>query len=112
MRSLTNFVFILFSCVVFNRNILISFEQFTAMYISKYKILKSNLSQIIDVGGSNMVNRKIYCQMVSLFLYSKIPIKYLSDMFLPILQNVTFWRATRYGLPKIVKKIQEKAKKH
>ena len=35
-----------------------------------------------------------------------------SDMFVPALQNVTFWRATRCGLPKIAKKIQEKAKNH
>ena len=35
-----------------------------------------------------------------------------SDMFLPTLQNVTFWRATRCGLPKIAQKIQEKAKNH
>ena len=34
------------------------------------------------------------------------------DMFLPTLQNVTFWRATRCGLPKIAQKIQEKAKNH
>ena len=33
-------------------------------------------------------------------------------MFLPTLQNVTFWRATRCGLPKIAQKIQEKAKNH
>ena len=33
-----------------------------------------------------------------------------TDMFLPTLQNVTFWRATRCGLPKIAQKIQEKAK--
>ena len=35
-----------------------------------------------------------------------------ADMFLPTLQNVTFWRATRCGLQKIAQKIQEKAKKH
>ena len=32
-------------------------------------------------------------------------------MFLPTLQNVTFWRATRCGLQNIAKKIQEKVKK-
>ena len=35
-----------------------------------------------------------------------------ADMFLPTLQNVTFWRATRCGLPEIAKQIQEKAKNH
>ena len=35
-----------------------------------------------------------------------------SDMFLPTLQNVTFWRATRCFLLKIAQKIQEKAKNH
>ena len=35
-----------------------------------------------------------------------------TDMFLPTFQNVTFWRATRCGFPKIAQKIQEKAKNH
>ena len=42
----------------------------------------------------------------------KNPNQPIPDMFLPTLQNVTFWRATRCGLPKIAQKIQEKAKNH
>ena len=35
-----------------------------------------------------------------------------TDMFLPILQNVTFWQATKCQFPKNAQKIQEKAKNH
>ena len=35
----------------------------------------------------------------------------VADMFLPTFQNVTFWRATRCGLPKIALKNSRKSKK-
>ena len=42
----------------------------------------------------------------------RMPLRVSDRHVLPTLQNVTFWRATRCGVPKIAQKLQEKAKNH